>query len=525
VAIQDGTLRDWRGDGVQAASATGCRIEDLTARKNGRWGINAGNASRIERCVCIGNGGGIRGGEASIIVNNQCEDNVTSSGITAQLESEVRENICRGNFLSGIVAASGAIITGNICAANGTDGITNDSRCVVQGNEAIGNSQAGVNSARGSFVIGNMVSANETDGIRIISTCKVIGNRLAVRATDVGAEAAAIHVTGSRNLIRENTLFGYPRGLALEGTSNVVDDNFQYGGSTTIDAAPGNDLNIMISELPYTIQHPGMYRLTGDLRILEPDLDGIVIAASNVTLDLMGHAIVGLGSETGTMGSGIFVQDADLQNITVRNGTLQDWRENGVKAYFSANSRFENLMAVQNGLTGIMAGKSAVVSSCQARLNAFGIMAYETSTVRNNVCTENSVYGIDASAECSVLDNVSSRNGSTGIRTGTGSLVTGNHCTRNAGDGIEVNWGSRVFNNDCAYNGYEEADGAGIHVTDNGYDNAIEENLVVGNDRGIEANPSIGNYIARNRATANTTDYDLAGGNTLGSGDLANISY
>jgi len=48
---------------------------------------------------------------------------------------------------------------------------------------------------------------------------------------------------------------------------------------------------------------------------------------------------------------------------------------------------------------------------------------------------------------------------------------------------------------------------------------------VLNNDKGICANPAVGNYIASNRSSGNNIPYDIGAGNTVGSGDLANINF
>jgi len=80
-----------------------------------------------------------------------------------------------------------------------------------------------------------------------------------------------------------------------------------------------------------------------------------------------------------------------------------------------------------------------------------------------------------------------------------------------------------VVDNTCGDNGVGTGDGAGIHATSS--DNCIEHNLVTDNDRGIDCNPATGNYIASNRASGNSTNYDIVGGNTVGAGDLANVAF
>ncbi len=544
VAIRNGTLRAWRGDGIQAAGAVGCRMEDLTVRNNGGWGIDAGRASRIERCVCLGNGGGIQGGEASLIINNQCHDNLTSSGIKALWESEVSQNICRDNSLNGIDSGRGARVVANVCAANGADGIANQARSTVEGNEVLRNGQVGIRSGGGSFINKNMLAGNKSDGIQVTGSCKVTGSRITTWGSDVLPDSAAIRASGVNNEIRDNLLINYSRGLVLDSAPNVVADNLQYGTGKNIEAAPGNLLEIVITELPFTIMHPGVYRLAGDVRLNEADQNGILIASYNVTLDLGGHVLTGPGRDVGTLGSGIALAEGDYFDIVVRNGAISNWRGAGIDAARAQNSRFENLQCWGNGENGVVVGVGCTVRDNLVKHNggAGGIIVGDGSTVTGNVCQSNDGGGIFAPRSTTVENTVSS-NGGVGIYASFGARVTGNTISDNGGPGIvadsdctvayntvshnalhgiEVRGACVIVDNYCAGNGFDDNVGAGVYANDPGSN--IERNVAINNDNGIQCIVG-GNYIAANRATGNGADYVLAGGNTEGSGDLANVSY
>ena len=78
----------------------------------------------------------------------------------------------------------------------------------------------------------------------------------------------------------------------------------------------------------------------------------------------------------------------------------------------------------------------------------------------------------------------------------------------NSGNGIEVFIKCLVVNNACADNGV--ADGANIYASSS--DNRIEGNNVTGAPRGIQTAGS-GNFIARNTASGNTTNWEIAANN------------
>ena len=84
------------------------------------------------------------------------------------------------------------------------------------------------------------------------------------------------------------------------------------------------------------------------------------------------------------------------------------------------------------------------------------------------------------------------------------------------GDGIRVGIGSQVLSCIAIENGGRTDDnrsGAGIHVVN--YDNVVDGNTVYGNDRGIDVDSAY-NLVVRNRARTNTTNYEIANGNRVG---------
>ncbi len=75
---------------------------------------------------------------------------------------------------------------------------------------------------------------------------------------------------------------------------------------------------------PYTISQSGSYKLSGNL-VNPVFTNGIVIAASNVTLDLNGFTISCTGAPANfeTIVYGITAQSSGLSGITIRNGSIR----------------------------------------------------------------------------------------------------------------------------------------------------------------------------------------------------------
>ena len=307
-----------------------------------------------------------------------------------------------------------------------------------------------------------------------------------------------------------------------------------------------------ISSLPFTISQPGSYYLTGNLTGVSGQ-DGITIATSDVTLDLVGFALTGVaGSLKGVSISG------GTSNIAVRNGTVRSWGGEGVDAGSASNGQFQDLrLSANGGFAGLIAGDGSTVSGCVARGNTrdgiftgfgctisgcttrenldAGIYAGQGSTVTGCTASRNTDRGIFTSGECTVSgctanlnggDGINASGGSTisgctasdnhknGIVSENGSTISGSTASYNYNDGIRVTSSCRVVENTCAGNGVDAFDGAGINALSSR--NRIDSNNVMGNDRGIDCNPATANLIIRNSARGNTINYDIVAGNNAG---------
>ncbi len=76
-----------------------------------------------------------------------------------------------------------------------------------------------------------------------------------------------------------------------------------------------------ITSVPAVLTLPGIYCFTGSLTTSMTSGNAITVQASNVTIDMNGFRLGGLGAGAGTSAIGISSQDR--QNITVRNGTIR----------------------------------------------------------------------------------------------------------------------------------------------------------------------------------------------------------
>ena len=281
-----------------------------------------------------------------------------------------------------------------------------------------------------------------------------------------------------------------------------------FGGPLDPPAAPAPTQKTQITSLPITINSSGSYILMSDLTCASctpGGTNGITITADNVDIDLNGFALIGPG-KTSASGDGIRVNGK--VNIRIHNGTVRDWKGDGVDAS-AENSQLENLRAYNNGGDGLRIFDGGTISgrNCNALGNGgVGIFAI-LSTVTG--CTS-SFNAVGFFVPGSLLRDCKAQNNSgDGIQSvGNGGAVEGCFAISNGGDGIEVLEGVRVVGNDLLSNA-----GAAIHMTGGG--NHIEGNTMIFGNIGIDADTA-GNIIIKNGAHINTTDYDIAAGNTVG---------
>jgi parallel beta-helix repeat protein len=271
-----------------------------------------------------------------------------------------------------------------------------------------------------------------------------------------------------------------------------------------------------ISSLPYTIAGAGSYYVTSNL-VGSVSQYGIRITSDNVTLDLSGYTLIGVPGSL----DGVGVTGAH-RNIVVRNGTVREWGGDGVDALLTDNGQFEDLLATNNGGSGIRIGASSTIKGCEGSYNALnGIESAAYSNIVDCVAVGNSDNGINAGAGSTVTGCNATKNATDGVHAsalGAGLVVTGCVTKDNNGDGIEVLASSLVEGNTADQNG-AVGDGAGIHVLSAG--NRIENNNVTNNDRGIDIDAA-SNVVIRNSATNNgaagvANEYsDIVAGNTVG---------
>jgi parallel beta-helix repeat protein len=505
-------------------------VDDCVASGNGTHGIQAGTGSTIRRCLAVGNGAaGITGSGLDGLNIVECNTEDNGSGIVTLGQTIVKDCFARSNRVAGLTVGPGSLVTGCNASDNGTNGITVDLGSTVQGCIAENNRGDGINGRNGTSVIGCSTRINAFDNIEVDGDC-LVANNTCDNAT--GLQGTGIHALTGDNRIENNNLTDNRAGLRIDSAANYVANNTVRNNTTNYVIADGNQLNLLLSQLPAHVPWPAAIKLAGTLTGIR-NTNGITIASDNVTIDLNDHALVGVAQAL----DGISIQGTRT-NITVRNGSLLSWPGDGVDAGAAVNSQLRNLNAARNTGTGLRVGEGSLVIGCTARTNTLdgittsagcrvidcttsrngseGLIIGTASTIEGSTAFENAANGISAGLGSSVVNCTAYSNGTNGIAMlNTGFLVATNPASgrisgcvsrSNAGHGIQVGSRCYVSDNNCAGNGF-----AGICVT--GSACRIDNNQCTGGRQGFLVTGT-DNLIIRNSAQGNSPlNYDIVAGN------------
>lgn len=357
-----------------------------------------------------------------------------------------------------------------------------------------------------------------------------------------GGSGTGISASGA-SVVRDCRISGFYDGLRLTGTGALVENNLVQGNTQNYDLVAGNQINILLSEIPETLSWPCSVKLAGSLTGTS-GYTGITIASDDVTIGLDGHALIGvIGSEEGIRVSGT------RRNIAIRNGKLLTWGCEGVRAEAASNILLSGLMARNNGMKshklGLWVGDNAIVENCISVGNAAGgIDIGHNGIVRDSMANVNGGYGIYTLTSCQVMHSVANTNGSTGIFVDNGSSVIGCTANYNFQHGIESAGNGTIEACTASYNAYygiSAPDGisvkncsvyknllGGIYVSEGGVVSGcsvLENGNSPDGEAGIWAtreNLILGNMVSRNIVGIRLTRY---GNRVEGNNVTSNAQY
>jgi parallel beta-helix repeat protein len=284
-------------------------------------------------------------------------------------------------------------------------------------------------------------------------------------------------------------------------------------GATPVSVTQGPDPadpRTPISSLPFAITEPGSYYLTGSLTLAAQDSNGIEVDANDVTIDLMGHSLLGAGGINGISIEG-------KSNVEIRNGTVAYWDGDDIYEKGGTGHRIVCVRTVWNSGSGIfLSGVAHVVKDCTAAQNGgYGIAAAGASALDRNTAFGN-FYGIYADDGSTVTNNTLQSNWAAGMFVQSGCTVTGNTLDYNQWPDflppptdIDTSTGLVVSGSGNAIRGNTLRGNLDTNIRVKGTHNAVEDNLVTNSQTGIDFEET-GNFYANNRASQNTTNYRKA---------------
>lgn len=254
--------------------------------------------------------------------------------------------------------------------------------------------------------------------------------------------------------------------------------------------------------------------LDSDLTCAGP---GLIVGASNVTVDLSGHTIEGAGAGNGIQ----LVPDPELANadVKVRNGTIRGF-DAGVLTEADTTS-VSGLRLEGNG-TGFLCNyaKACALVESVLRDNTTGMAGVfadsspdRPGAVRNNSFTQNTEALVLSGYPADVTDNRFVENTGRGITidywSGLPVTVTKNVIARNGEEGVQVVYQGHVLMADNRITGNG---GSGVHLDAFGSDFGgieaqIEHNRIADNaGDGIQVGSDVHGLIAHNRTNSNGDD-------------------
>ena len=196
---------------------------------------------------------------------------------------------------------------------------------------------------------------------------------------------------------------------------------------------------------PITIDEPGSYYLLENIQALA-NFDGIVITASDVTIDLNGFALFDHPNVDSPVGIRIGTNASPVERVTIKNGSISGFAAAGIMGQFASGvivdsvrvtdcqdgivvrngSQVHKCVANNNDFWGIQISFGSIAIGCTARGNGSDGMQAFQSIIRDSNSSDNNNRGFFVS-EGGVVDCLAYGNASTGFTASSDSHISG--CT------------------------------------------------------------------------------------------------
>lgn len=201
----------------------------------------------------------------------------------------------------------------------------------------------------------------------------------------------------------------------------------------------------------HLINQAGSYYLMSNVYV-PSGKTGIKIAASNVTLDLNGFAIIDLGGAAGTAVNGIVAQSIDgpISGAVIRNGSVVGCNR-GIVLTGSDSSRVESITCSGQTSEAFFLGASSQILNCNARAAGTSFFLGDASRAENCTASASAENGFTLGTGASAFRCTSNASSADGFNAGPSSRL--DSCSSiNGYNGIVI--GARAIARDC------DADGA-----------------------------------------------------------------
>lgn len=271
--------------------------------------------------------------------------------------------------------------------------------------------------------------------------------------------------------------------------------------ATAINAqnTPGN------ATATFVISQPGSYYLAANLAG-ESGKSGIVVGASDVTIDLAGFTLT--GADDGIYG----ITGATLseQNIHITNGTFRNWADTAV--YFPSSGRcvVSDLTLIDNKDSGISLGIFSRVENCLVQGGTVGFFLDSGTSIRKTTIFNTTGSAIALSSGNGHVEDCNISNCSYGIGESAGgdARITGCIINNITNTGISLCANNYVADNlisDCAVAGIDLRCGS----------NVVTRNFLNGNGIAVDTSNNNKEQVFANTLRDNTTNFTNLTGNYI----------
>jgi len=346
-------------------------------------------------------------------------------GYTVSVTSGDAVDIPSGNYRNLLIRNGVVKARSGICidARYLSDSSSRFEKLRIEGNQT---TWAGLFVGSGCVIEDCQITLNKNYGVNVATAGKCeIQNCIIADNVEIGLQAVNnVRIIG--NTIRDNGTAG----LKLTGQGSCVAENIVEANGNNYDLAPGNQLNLLLCELPEVISQPAVVKLAGSLRAVSGQ-NAITVDANDVTIDLAGHTLEGVP------GSLVGIYMENRANVEVRDGTIRDFGLDAIREIGSdaCCHRIVNVRAISNSTTQLhlhggifLSGHNHLVKDCTVSGNPYyGIYVSINSAVTGNVCSDNTGGGIAVYGRCTIIGNTICDNQATGLDLGAGySLIDQN---------------------------------------------------------------------------------------------------